>query len=167
MRKMLLTVRWPGTRMAPISSTWACRQVRWRKSGAKHRITAAKRAGRRSMAAVLWLGRPRLDQLLRHLLLQAPTSASGSPKLAKAELIEPAWAILNRAPGRMALLPARLANLSKCTQAGSIERAAEVVGWPPLWRRTRAGGMRDTRKQAERLITIRLRYCINTHLDEQ
>src|SRR3954469_16940702 len=38
------------------------------------------------MAAVLWLGRPRLDQLLRHLLLQAPTSASSSPKLAKAEL---------------------------------------------------------------------------------
>src|SRR4051812_12565016 len=27
-----------------------------------------------------------LDQLLRHLLLQAPTSASSSPKLAKAEL---------------------------------------------------------------------------------
>src|SRR3954453_21788962 len=62
MRKMLLTVRWPGTRMAPIGSTWACRQVRWRKSGAKHRITAAKRAGRRSMAAVLWLGRPRLSR---------------------------------------------------------------------------------------------------------
>src|SRR4051794_34308048 len=39
------------------------------------------------MAAVLWLGRPRLDQLLRHLLLHAPTSASSSPKLAKAELI--------------------------------------------------------------------------------
>ena len=34
--------------------------------------------------------------------------------------IEPAWAILNRAPGRMVLLPARSANLSKCTRAGSI-----------------------------------------------
>jgi hypothetical protein len=27
--------------------------------------------------------------------------------------------------------------------------------------------MRDTGKQAERLVAIRLRYCINTHLDEQ
>src|SRR4051794_14605012 len=60
MRRMLVTVRWPGTRMAPSSSTWACRQVCWRKSGAKHRITAAKRAGRRSMVAVLWLGRSSL-----------------------------------------------------------------------------------------------------------
>jgi hypothetical protein len=27
--------------------------------------------------------------------------------------------------------------------------------------------MRDPGKQAERLITIRLRYCVNTHLNEQ
>jgi hypothetical protein len=27
--------------------------------------------------------------------------------------------------------------------------------------------MRDTGKQVERLVAIRLRYCINTHLDEQ
>ena len=27
--------------------------------------------------------------------------------------------------------------------------------------------MRDTGKKAERLVAIRLRYCINTHLDEQ
>src|SRR5215213_8182262 len=87
MRKMLVTVRWPGTKMAPISSTWACCQVSWRKSGAKHRITAAKRAGRRSMAAVLWPGHPRLaDQLLRHRLHQARTSASGSPNWPKPRL---------------------------------------------------------------------------------
>src|SRR4051812_13070363 len=55
---MLVTVRRPGARMAPISSTWACRQLRCLNSGAKHRITAAKRAGRRSMAAVLGRGRP-------------------------------------------------------------------------------------------------------------
>src|ERR671913_1973699 len=57
---MLLTVRRPGARIAPISSTSACRQLRWRRSGAKRRITAAKRAGRRGMAAVLWRGRPSL-----------------------------------------------------------------------------------------------------------
>jgi len=34
--------------------------------------------------------------------------------------IEPAWAILNRTSVRSALSPAALANLSKCTQAGSI-----------------------------------------------
>ena len=27
--------------------------------------------------------------------------------------------------------------------------------------------MRDPGKQAERLVTIRLRYCINTHLDDR
>jgi hypothetical protein len=40
-------------RLAPISSTSACRQLRWKKSGAKHRITAAKRDGGRGMAASL------------------------------------------------------------------------------------------------------------------
>src|SRR4051812_25344192 len=84
---MLVTVRWPGTRMAPISRTWACRQVCWRKSGAKHRITAAKRAGRRSMVAVLWLGRSSLAAYpLRRPSPHARTSASGSTKLAKVEL---------------------------------------------------------------------------------
>src|SRR5215213_2624662 len=53
---MLVTVRRPGARIAPISNTSACRQLRSRESGAKHRITAAKRAGRRGMAAVLWRG---------------------------------------------------------------------------------------------------------------
>src|SRR4051812_30519183 len=76
--------------MAPISSTCACRHVSWRKSGAKHRITAAKQAGRRSMTAVLWRGHPRLaDQRLRHLPHQARTSASRPPILAKAELRYP------------------------------------------------------------------------------
>src|SRR3954469_23324735 len=65
---MLATVRRPGAKMAPISSTSACRQLRCWKSGAKHRITAAKRAGRRGMAAVLWPGRPSLAaHSLRHL----------------------------------------------------------------------------------------------------
>jgi transposase-like protein len=54
---MLLTVRRPGARIAPISSTSACRQLRCWKTSAKHRITAAKRAGRRSMVVVLWRGR--------------------------------------------------------------------------------------------------------------
>src|SRR3954471_19001539 len=87
--------------MAPISSTCACRHVSWRKSGAKHRITAAKQAGRRSMAAVLWRGHPRLaDQWLRHLPHQARTSASRPPKLAKAELSEERGKGLGRhAPG--------------------------------------------------------------------
>src|SRR5215207_10307617 len=57
---MLVTVRRPGVRMAPVSSISACRQLRWKKSGAKQRITAAKRGGSRSMVAVLWRGRPSL-----------------------------------------------------------------------------------------------------------
>src|SRR5215218_1055441 len=57
---MLVTVRWPGARMAPTSSTSAWRQPRSRRSGAKHRITAAKRDGRRGMVDVLWPGRPSL-----------------------------------------------------------------------------------------------------------
>src|SRR3954451_24277720 len=57
---MLVTVRWPGVRMAPISSISAWRQLRWKNSGAKQRITSAKRAGSRSMAAVLEWGRPSL-----------------------------------------------------------------------------------------------------------
>src|SRR3954452_9804276 len=60
MRRMLVTVRWPGVRMAPISSISAWRQLRWKNSGAKQRITPAKRAGSRSMAAVLWRERPSL-----------------------------------------------------------------------------------------------------------
>ncbi|MFO8082381.1 MAG: GDP-mannose 4,6-dehydratase, partial [Armatimonadota bacterium] len=64
----LMIVRRPGARMVPTSSTSACRQLRWKKSGAKHRIAAAKRAGRRGMAAVLWRGRPSLAaHPLRHL----------------------------------------------------------------------------------------------------
>src|SRR3954447_10470653 len=58
MRRMLVTVRWPGVRMAPISSISAWRQLRWKNSGAKQRITPAKRAGSRSMAAVLWRETP-------------------------------------------------------------------------------------------------------------
>src|SRR4051812_49627988 len=61
MRRMLVTVRWPGVRMAPISSISAWRQLRWKNSGAKQRITSAKRAGSRSMAAVLWRGGPHLN----------------------------------------------------------------------------------------------------------
>src|SRR3954464_10811400 len=73
--------------MAPISSTCACRHVSWRKRGAKHRIPAAKRAGRRSMAAVLWPGRASLAaHPLRRPTLQARTSASDPAKLAKLEL---------------------------------------------------------------------------------
>ena len=53
MRRMLVTVRLPGARMAPTSRTSAWRQVRWRNSGAKATMIAAKRAGRSSMAASL------------------------------------------------------------------------------------------------------------------
>src|SRR3982751_6895883 len=61
--------------MAPISSTCACRHVSWRKRGAKHRITAAKQAGRRSMVAVLWPGRASLaDHPLRRPTLQVRTA---------------------------------------------------------------------------------------------
>ena len=45
-----------------------------------------------------------------------------------------------------------------------------VAGWPPPQGRGRAGGMPGTTRktqQTERLLAIRLRYCINTHLDEQ
>ena len=46
-------LRVPGARMAPTSSTSACRQLRSRRSGAKHRIRAAKRVGRRGTALSL------------------------------------------------------------------------------------------------------------------
>ena len=47
--------------------------------------------------------------------------------------IEPAWAILNHAVGQTAQVPAKFANLSKCTQAGSIvvclaQRALMLAG---------------------------------------
>src|SRR5687767_12757150 len=50
---MLVTVRLPGARMAPTSRISAWCHVRWRKSGAKDTMIAAKRAGRCSMAASL------------------------------------------------------------------------------------------------------------------
>src|SRR5215207_4262966 len=57
---MLVTVRRPGVRMAPIRSISACRQLRWKKSGAKQRMIAAKRGGSRSMVAALWREHPSL-----------------------------------------------------------------------------------------------------------
>src|SRR3954468_12633637 len=65
------------------------------------------------MAAVLWLGRPRLDQLLRHLLLQAPTSASSSPKLAKAELSFETYALVREQIRARALNPIRVKGISR------------------------------------------------------
>jgi hypothetical protein len=53
MRGNLVTVRLPDARSAPIRSTSASRQLRWKKSGAKLRITVAKRVGRRGKAASL------------------------------------------------------------------------------------------------------------------
>src|SRR5689334_12414433 len=98
MRKMLATVRWPGARMAPSSSTWACRQVCWRKSGAKHRITAAKRAGRRSMAAVLWRGRP---SLAAHPLRRLTLPEMAKPELRLKPSSEAVWVDrVSCAPGR-------------------------------------------------------------------
>ncbi len=52
-RSTLATVRRPGARMAPTSSTWTCSQERWTKSGAKVMISAAKRAGRSGMVVSL------------------------------------------------------------------------------------------------------------------
>src|SRR5689334_14995356 len=53
MRRRLVTVRLPGARMAPTSRISAWRQVRWRKSGAKAKMIAAKRADRYGMAVAL------------------------------------------------------------------------------------------------------------------
>src|SRR3954470_2232751 len=39
--------------------------------------------------------------------------------------------------------------------------------WPSPWRGCRAGGMPAPTQQAERLMAIRLRYTINTHLEDQ
>jgi hypothetical protein len=64
----------------------AWRQLRWRKTGAKHTIIAAKRGGRRGMTAVLWSGQLNLPaHPLRHLP-RTPTPQHRPVKLAKAEL---------------------------------------------------------------------------------
>src|SRR3954452_25155590 len=64
--------------MAPISSTSAWRQLRWQNSGAKCRITVAKRDGRTGMAASLGGDTPAITaRSLRH---------STPPQMAKVEL---------------------------------------------------------------------------------
>jgi hypothetical protein len=82
MRKMLVTVRLPGARMAPTSRTSAWRQVRWRKSGAKAKMIAAKRAGRSGMAVSLGGDTP----TYRIVRFAASALPNHLPEMAKVEL---------------------------------------------------------------------------------
>ena len=81
-RSRLATVRRPGVRMAPTSSTWACRQDRWTNKGAKVRMIGAKRAGRGGMAA--FLGGDATSLTITPA--SSPYPASQPAKLAKVEL---------------------------------------------------------------------------------
>jgi hypothetical protein len=46
MRKQLVTVRFPGASIAPINSTWACRQTRSENKGAQVLNKGANNGGR-------------------------------------------------------------------------------------------------------------------------
>ncbi len=82
MRNRLVTVRLPGARMAPVSNTSACRQLRWKNSGANARMTAAKRGGREGMA--LSLGGDAF--ILTHRTLRRPLNRQPSWKWPKPSL---------------------------------------------------------------------------------
>jgi len=48
----------------------------------------------------------------------------------------------------------------------SVSMSAARGCWPSPWPGSRAGGMHDPTRQAEWLMAIRLRYTINTHLED-
>src|SRR3954452_5645351 len=80
-RNRLVTVRLPGARMAPISSSSAWRHVRCcENTGAKARMRAAKRSGRRGTAASLGGNAPALaSHSPRHLQALPTREAAAKP----------------------------------------------------------------------------------------
>src|SRR3954465_13186636 len=119
--------------MAPISSTCACRHVSWRKRGAKHRITAAKQAGRRSMVAVLWPGRASLaDHPLRRPTLQVRTALTPCRTgQSRAELVSrylERHAGRNELARRTASLPAGSVVTDTCIMPKAEFRRTEFYG---------------------------------------
>ena len=82
-RRMLVTVRRPGARIALAKGTSACRQLRLRKSGANGWSTAAKRGDRRGMATSLGGDAPSILYPLRRLIYTARHSPAMTLKWPK------------------------------------------------------------------------------------
>src|SRR5215217_7577577 len=111
---MLVTVRRPGVRMAPIRSISACCQLRWKKSGAKQRMIVAKPGGSRSMVAALWREHPSLTAHPLRCLRPATDTVGEVAGCALASLLEDQLrgAAMSLRPAEIAPVPATTAQVA-------------------------------------------------------